>query len=472
LPSANKKWSQVKTTVKLYLKSVLQVLRKLSDPSILCVVLRHTHVLCPYYASFPKLTRAFIKRMVRMWSSGEEHVRVMAFVGLTKLLRLISTTLVDFAIKQLYTNFVKNCKFTSVATLPLIVFMQNSLVEIFSYNPNSTYQQGFVYIRQLAIHLRNAMVQRKKDSFQSVYNWQFIHCLCLWSRVLSEIPNKDVLQPLVYPLVQVTLGVIRLNPTSRYYPLRFHCIRSLNLLSQATDMFIPVAPFLLEILDGAEFNKPSKLSTAKPTSFSCILKVSKQQLHTKAFQDSVVDEVVELLLEHFSTHAHSIGFPELAFPCVVKMKHFVKTSKVPRLGKQIKQLIEKLNETSQEVTKRRSTVSFSPKDVQEVEKWEAEYRKKPNAIVQFYNRWKSMKVSLPQQDEKPHENKDSESDNEEMKSPKKRSKTGTKTSKKKRHDVEAKHKHSMKAEQADREETEANDVDDIVEDFQFSDLDE
>ena len=48
------------------------------------------------------------------------------------------------------------------------------------------------------------------------------------------------------------------------------------------------------------------------------------------------------------------------------MKHFVKTSKIPRLGKQIKQLIEKLNETSQEVTKRRSTVSFSPKDVREV----------------------------------------------------------------------------------------------------------
>ena len=48
------------------------------------------------------------------------------------------------------------------------------------------------------------------------------------------------------------------------------------------------------------------------------------------------------------------------------MKHFVKTSKVPRLGKQVKQLIEKLNETSEEVTKRRQTVTFSPKDVQEV----------------------------------------------------------------------------------------------------------
>lgn len=39
----------------------------------------------------------------------------------------------------------------------------------------------------------------------------------------------------------------RLVPAARYYPLRFHCIRSLNLLSQATDTYIPVAPFLLEV---------------------------------------------------------------------------------------------------------------------------------------------------------------------------------------------------------------------------------
>ena len=59
-------------------------------------------------------------------------------------------------------NFVKNTKFMSPKTRPVIVFMQNSLVEIFSLDSHLTYQHAFVYIRQLAIHLRNAIIRQKK----------------------------------------------------------------------------------------------------------------------------------------------------------------------------------------------------------------------------------------------------------------------------------------------------------------------
>jgi hypothetical protein len=61
-----------------------------------------------------------------------------------------------------------------------------------------------------------------------------------------------------------------------------------------------------------------------------------------------------------------------------------------------------------------------------------------------------------------------------MHSARKRSKTDKKRkSKKTRHESDTKTKHSAaKNEEAVQEETEANDVDDIVEDFQFSDLDE
>ena len=67
--------------------------------------------------------------------------------------------------QQLYMGFVKNCKFTSPKTKPLITFMENSLVEMFSLDPDMTYQHGFTYIRQLAIHLRNAITQKKKVNF-------------------------------------------------------------------------------------------------------------------------------------------------------------------------------------------------------------------------------------------------------------------------------------------------------------------
>lgn len=65
----------------------------------------------------------------------------------------------------------------SPKTKPVIAFMHNSLVEIFSLDENLSYQYGFVYIRQLAIHLRNAILQKKKvqndvfPSFESLSSW-------------------------------------------------------------------------------------------------------------------------------------------------------------------------------------------------------------------------------------------------------------------------------------------------------------
>ena len=56
-----------------------------------------------------------------------------------------------------------------------------------------------------------------QDSHQAVYNWQVVHSVDFWSLVLSTACEKDrvatsgesQLQPLIYPLVQVTIGIIR-----------------------------------------------------------------------------------------------------------------------------------------------------------------------------------------------------------------------------------------------------------------------
>ena len=87
--------------------------------------------------------------------------------------------------------------------------MQRSFVELYTIHPETAYKHAFVYIRQQAIHLRNAINLKKKESYQAVYNWQFIHSLSLWSKLLITDKEAPGLKSLIYPLTQVLTGTIK-----------------------------------------------------------------------------------------------------------------------------------------------------------------------------------------------------------------------------------------------------------------------
>nr|SVE73441.1 EOG090X02MG [Daphnia atkinsoni] len=386
-----KSWSKLRLHVKAYLADVIRLLGSLTESSLLSVILKHIHQLIPFYAAFIKLSRVLCKRLVTVWCSAEDTIRVLAFLSILRLARTMPGQLLEPIIKAMYLSYARNCKFTSPSTWPVINFMRRSLVELMALQEALTYKHAFLYIRQLAIHLRNAITSNKKDAIMTVYNWQFVHCLHLWGALLGALPDSQLLRPLLYPLVQIAIGTINLVPTGKYYPLRFQIVSILNQLSADTGTYIPALSFLLEILQNHKFDKkPSKVSM-KPLELSCVLRVSQSQMGESGYRDAIIDLLYDHLLETLDCQSHSSAFPEIALPVILQLKHFIKKSSMANYTKKMKQLVEKVQETIQFVEKQRSQVHFDLADNKAVLALENQIKQSGTPLTNYHSTWKKMR---------------------------------------------------------------------------------
>lgn len=265
--------------------------------------------------------------------------------------------------------------------------MRRSLVEMFALDLNVTYQHAFLYIRQLAIHLRNAVILKKKDSFQAVYNWQYINSLRLWCDLLGLTSDKPQLQPLVYPLVTIAMGVIRLIPTAQYFPLRFHCLQSLIELAKSTHSFIPVLPLILEVLRSNTFNKKHTTVSMKPLQFTCILRLNKGQLGENGFRDEVIEQVCGLTLEYLAYESNSLAFCDLSVHTVTALKAYLKECRNANYSRKIKQLLDKIADNSKFIEQERRKITFGLKDTEQIRAWETQVRNKGTPLDIYYNAW-------------------------------------------------------------------------------------
>ncbi|KAK2627487.1 hypothetical protein QTJ16_003453 [Diplocarpon rosae] len=374
----SKKFKTLTALLKSYSSSLHHLLTALSDAQTLKLTLSAITPVLPYLLSFKKVLKHIVKAVVNTWSdsSSDEATRITAFLVLRRLAVIGDPGLREAVLKTVYQGLVRGSRNTTIHTVQGINLMKNSAAELWGIDAGVGYATGFTFIRQLAIHLRSSITNNQKESYKTVYNWQYVHSLDFWSCVLSEhcSPVKEAengkeseLRPLIYPTVQVTLGAMRLIPTSTYFPLRFHLMRSLLRLSRATGTYIPLASALLEVLNSAEMKKPPKASTLKSLDFAANYKAQKSYLKTRVYQDGVGEQVAELLSEFFVLWSTNIAFPELALPVVVMMKRWLKDANQKATGNKNNKvnssfvlLLQKIEANAKFIEGKRAKVEFAP----------------------------------------------------------------------------------------------------------------
>ncbi|CAO1614666.1 unnamed protein product [Parajaminaea phylloscopi] len=373
LPTNNKKFALLQRPIQTYFSNLHHLLGTLSEQKMVSVAVTESARMVPYLINNRRMAREYIKVMLELWSTASDQTRIAAFLAIRKTARAGDEAMLDLCLRGTYQSFVRSTKLTTLHTLPSINLMKNSASELYALDSAASYQQAFSFIRQLAIHLRNALKTRSAESFQSVYNWQYIHCVDFWSIVLSTACDQErkdrganELQQLIYPLTQVASGAMRLIPTSRYFPLRMHLLRSLLRLMQRTGVFIPLASTLLEMLSAPEFTRKAKGSTLKPLDFTTTLRAPAAYVRTRVYADQLAEEVTHLLLEFVATQSRSIALPELVLPLTAQLKRTLKHTTSPKLSAAAKQLLSKMDSTVKLVESKRRGVEFAPNDTRAV----------------------------------------------------------------------------------------------------------
>ena len=369
--------TKLSSIMKSHAASMLILLNDINNTETAALVLYSVDQLLPFFLSHRRILKELIKTIVDVWATTRDvQTQIATFAFLHNSSKEFKKSILELVLKTTYSTFIKSCRKTNIRNMPLINFQKNSAAELFSIDEVLSYQVGFEFIRHLAINLRNGMAATTKktsrnnssDAYKLIYNWQYCHSLDFWSRVLSNgKATASQLKQLIYPLVQVTIGTIKLNPTPQYFPLRFYLIRSLIRLSQNTGVMIPVFPLLSEMLASTAFTKtPKKKDNLAAFDFDHNIKCNQAYLGTRVYQEGISEQFVDLIGEYFVLYCKSISFPEFSTPVTISLRRFIKTSTTKKLNRQLSNIVEKITNNSDYIEQRRADADFNPSDKQQV----------------------------------------------------------------------------------------------------------
>ena len=256
--------NQNKILIKKMMSSIYKLLKKgdLLDDSLIILTFSELYNNINLVKQFKAFTEVFIKLAVKYWTSLDIEGSAIC---LNFLCDIAETGEFDYVLKTCYLGFLGVAKANNKSSYDRIQLLMENIVYLLQKNKNSEagYKNVFLFLRKLSIELNRTILDKKWNSIKNIYNWQVINSLFLWFKVIensysSTKEDKKLSEEyklLTFPLIQITLGVIRLHNVSEFFPLRIHLLEKLISLSEKSGIFIPIGQYILEILQSNIFTK-------------------------------------------------------------------------------------------------------------------------------------------------------------------------------------------------------------------------
>lgn len=83
----SKNWSKIRSALRCYLNDLIHLIEEVSSHNILSVLLKHLHQMSALVAPFSALGKSILKRLIELWSTAEETIRILAFLCILKITR-------------------------------------------------------------------------------------------------------------------------------------------------------------------------------------------------------------------------------------------------------------------------------------------------------------------------------------------------------------------------------------------------
>uniref|UniRef100_A0A7N0V3M6 Nucleolar complex protein 2 homolog n=1 Tax=Kalanchoe fedtschenkoi TaxID=63787 RepID=A0A7N0V3M6_KALFE len=357
------KWKDLKPLVKSYIRSTLFILNQFTDAETLAFTLSRLRASLILLAPFPSLLRRLLKIAVQLWATMGAPISLCAFHIIHDVASIFDAEYFDLCLIKTYKAYVSRNEVLDPASLNHIKFLKDSVLELCSLDLQKSSSKAQLSIQQLAKILKQGLcAKKKKEAVEKICTWEYIFCLELWVEFISANVLDFDLQALLHSMIQIINGVAYLFPGPRYIPLRLKCVRWLNDLSSASRIFIPVASFALDALEYESGKPGTKLQNGFDV--SAAIKLPKQWLKSRSFQQECVSSAIELLCAHFAQWSYHISFPELATIPLIRLRKFYDSTTDEGFRRMVKRFMDQVEQNVDYLQKRRDEVAYSPKDFQ------------------------------------------------------------------------------------------------------------